>query len=163
MDISRSRPSWPLAVAALEIPNLDTYAFAPAKPSIPCFYVGEVSIEPNNTFGDGCDVAEVTCRVLVSTADDADGQLLLDQYLSRTGTYSIRAALLAARGDPGELALNGKADDLMIVRIDGYRMLTDAEQRVLLRGRHHGPSDRKLTMAKFVWLNARLFVGLLPT
>jgi hypothetical protein len=126
MDVSLVKAELAAAVAALNIPNLDCYAFVPAKPSVPCFYTGEVLIEPNNTFR-GSDVADVTCRVLTSTADDADGQLLLDRYLSRSGTYSIRAALLAARGAPGQLALNGRADDLSIVRIDGYRMLVDPE------------------------------------
>jgi hypothetical protein len=126
MDVSLVKAELAAAVAGAGIPNLDCYAYAPASPSVPCFYAGEVTIEPNNTFG-GSDVAEVTCRVLVSTADDADGQLLLDRYLSRSGTYSIRAALLTARGAPGQLALNGQADDLSIVRIDGYRMLVDSD------------------------------------
>jgi hypothetical protein len=125
MNIYQVKTELAAAVRAAEIPYLDTYAFAPSKPSVPCFYVGEVSIDPNNTFGAGCDVAEVTCRVLVSSAEDADGQKLLDQYLSRTGDHSVRAALLEARGEPGVAALNGAADDLKIVRIDGYRMLTD--------------------------------------
>lgn len=127
MNVSLVKAELAAAVAAAEIPDLDFYSYVPAKPSTPCFYAGEVAIDPNNSFGSGHDVAEVTCRVLVSTTDDADGQLLLDQYLSRTGTYSIRAALLEARGAPGELALNGQADDLSIVRIDGYRMLVGAD------------------------------------
>lgn len=126
MDLSLVKAELAAAVAAAEIPNLDTYSFVPDRPSIPCFYAGEVAIEPNNTFG-GSDVAEVTCRVLVSHADDADGQLLLDKYLSRSGDHSIRAALFAARGEPGELALNGAADDVVVVRIDGYRVFADSE------------------------------------
>jgi len=126
MDIFTVKTELAAAVRAADIPHLDAYAYAPAKPVVPCFYAGEVTIDPNGSFGAGHDVAEVTCRVLVGSSEDADGQMLLDQYLSRTGEHSIRAALLAARGEPGEAALNGAADDLSIVRIDGYRMLTDS-------------------------------------
>lgn len=112
-----------LANAVDGIAGLNCYGFSPAAPSIPAFTVGEVTIDPNQTFG-GSDLNEFKCTVLASAADDADGQALLDSYLSRAGASSIRAALLAARGVPGALALNGAADDLMVVRIDGYRLIT---------------------------------------
>lgn len=118
------------AVIAAEIPELDCYSYVPDNPSVPCFYPGEVTIDPNQTFG-GSDSAEITCRVLVSAGDDADGQALLDQYLSRSGPYSIRAALNAARGAPGELALGGAADDFVITKIDGYRMIPTPNQELL--------------------------------
>jgi hypothetical protein len=110
------------AVKAAGIARLNCYGFSPAAPTIPAFTVGPVTIEPNVTFG-GSDTAEFTCTVLVSQADDKDGQTLLDDLLSRDGEKSIRAALIAARGEPGDFALNGAADDLSIVRIDGYRLI----------------------------------------
>jgi len=114
------------AVIAAEIPKLDAYAFAKDEPHVPCFYPAEVVIDPNGSFGPtdgGFDTADITCRLLVSAADDADGQQLLDRLISRTGTYSVRAALLAARGAPGVAAIPGQADDLWVTRIDGYRMV----------------------------------------
>lgn len=120
MQISLVKEELAAAVRAAGIPNLDTYGFVPDRPSLPCFFAGEVEINPNVTFG-GCDTADITCTVFVSAADDKDGQQMLDKLLSRSGTYSIRAALLAARGDPGDAALNGQADDLSIVAINGYR------------------------------------------
>lgn len=115
------------AVEAASIPELDVYSFVPDAPHPPCFYPGECTFAPNNAFGNGgFDIVDITCRVLTSAADDKDGQARLDKYLSRSGEYSIRAALLAARGAPGELALNDAADDLKIVRIDGYRMITSS-------------------------------------
>lgn len=114
------------AVIAAEIPELDAYAFAPAEPHPPCFYPAEVVIDPNGSFGPtdgGFDTADITCRLLVSAADDADGQLRLDRLISRTGTYSVRAALLAARGAPGVAAIPGQADDFWISKVDGYRMV----------------------------------------
>jgi hypothetical protein len=116
------------AVRAAGLPKLECLPYVPSDPPVPAFFVGEVDINPNTTFG-GCDTAEFTCTVLVGAAEDLDGQLLLDQYLSRDGDHSIRAALLAARGEPGELALNGAVDDLKIVRINGYRTIPMGDDR----------------------------------
>ncbi len=43
-----------------------------------------------------------------------------------TGTPEEKK-VLAARGEPGELALGGLAHDLYVSRIDGYRMLSYAD------------------------------------
>lgn len=123
MQISQVRRELAEAVKSANIPRLACYGYIPSAPTVPAFVVGAVQIEPNNTFG-GCDTAEITCTVVTSLADDQDGQALLDDLLSRDGATSIRQALLAARGEPGEYALNGAADDLSIVRIDGYRQIT---------------------------------------
>jgi hypothetical protein len=114
------------AVTVANLPDLDAYPFTPSEPHPPCFYAGEVVIDPNKSFGPtpgGHDEADIICRLLVGAADDADGQKALDRYISRSGPYSIRVALLAARGAPGAFALNGAADDFAITRIDGYRMI----------------------------------------
>lgn len=126
MDLSVVRQE--LANAADTIAGLTCYGYVPDSISEPCFYAGEVEIDPKQTYG-GSDVALVTCRVLVSKADDRSGQMALDGYLSRSGAKSIRAALLAARGAPGELALNGAADDLSIERIQGYRIYETADSK----------------------------------
>jgi hypothetical protein len=111
------------AVKAKGIPKLDCYGFSPSAPSIPAFTVGAVVIEPNQTFR-GARNADFTCTLLTSIADDESGQALLDDLLDDGGDYSVVQALLDARGEPGEMALGGLADDLMIVRIDAYRMIT---------------------------------------
>jgi hypothetical protein len=129
VEIAEVKRQLAAAVAAAGIANLDTYPFVPDQPAVPCFFPGEVILDPNLTYGDGADQADITCRVLTSAGDDADGQALLDQLLSRTGPMSIRAALLAARGAPGESALNGAADDLAIIRIQGYRMYVIGDGR----------------------------------
>lgn len=121
MNISTVRDE--LAAAARGIANLTCTGYVPDSVAEPHWYAGEVEIDVNNAFGaGGYDVARVTCRLLVSRADDQAGQGLLDQYLSRTGDKSIRAALNAARGAPGQLALNGACDDFAIDRIQGYRL-----------------------------------------
>lgn len=122
MQIARVKRELAAAVEAAGIARLECYGFSPSAPAVPAFTVGAVVIDPNTTFG-GADTAEITCTVLTSMADDLDGQDLLDTLLSRDDPQSIRAALLAARGEPGELALNGAADDVHVLRIDGYRMV----------------------------------------
>jgi len=101
--------------------TINCFAFTPDAITPPVFYVGEVTINPNGTFN-GFDTADFVCRILTSHADDKEGQRLLDGFLRRTGPSSIRAALHAARGGPGEYALDGAADDLNISAIQGYRL-----------------------------------------
>lgn len=103
--------------------NLTCTPYVPDAVTVPHFYAGEVEIDVNNAYGSGgYDQARITCRVLVSRADDKTGQALLDELLSRTGTNSIRAALNIARGAPGQAALSGTCDDFSIDRIQGYRL-----------------------------------------
>lgn len=101
--------------------KLNCFGYVPDAITPPVFYAGEITLDPNGTFG-GFDQVEVTCRVLTSHADDAEGQRLLDEYLRRTGSSSVRAALLAARGAPGQYALSGACDDFNIKAIQGYRL-----------------------------------------
>lgn len=112
-------------------PGLECFGYCPDSIPEPCFYVGEAEIEPNTTHGTGADVSRLTCRVLVGKTEDEFSQGLLDIYLSRTGSGSIRAVLAsaAARGAPGQLALNGAADDLVVERITGYRMYEHSDKR----------------------------------
>lgn len=109
-------------VVRAEIPSLNCFGYSPDSVPEPCFYVGEVEIDFDKTFGRGMDEILVTCRVLVSSADDRAGQEALDKYLAGSGTDSLKRALEVARGLPGVAALGGLADDLHVVRIQGYRM-----------------------------------------
>ncbi|MFY1660905.1 hypothetical protein [Micromonospora sp. WMMD1274] len=118
MNISDVRQE--LANAVKPIRGLTCYGYVPDSFTVPCFFPLEVEVDPNQSYG-GYDRATVTCRIFVSSVDDKAGQKLLDELLSRTGPRSVRAALMAARGEPGEYALNGAADDFKIARIQGYR------------------------------------------
>ncbi|MEU1602685.1 hypothetical protein [Micromonospora matsumotoense] len=118
MNISEVRQE--LANAAAAVPGLIGYGYSPDSITVPCFVPTEVELEVNQSFG-GYDKATITCHVLVSATDDKFGQKQLDELLSRTGPRSVRAALNAARGAPGEYALNGAADDFTVTRIQGYR------------------------------------------
>jgi hypothetical protein len=111
------------AVASVLRPlGVDCYEYVPNEPSVPCFYPAECVIIPQTTMV-GTAQLDLTCRVLASGAEDLDGQKLLDELISMSGDYSVWVALEAARGAPGELALDGACDDLFLSRIDGYRMV----------------------------------------
>ncbi|MEU9888670.1 hypothetical protein [Sphaerisporangium sp. NPDC051011] len=104
------------------IPALSCFGYVPDSVPEPCFYAGEVEIDFDQTFGRGMDELLITCRLLVSRADDRAGQAALDSYLSGSGPDSVKAALVAARGAPGQPALGGLCDDLHLQRVQGYRL-----------------------------------------
>lgn len=81
----------------------------------PCFYPHKVDITPAPGMGDR-DAVIVTSRLLVSQADDQAGQALLDEFLSRTGPRSVRAALAAAR----PLMVEGVPHDFQFTSITAY-------------------------------------------
>lgn len=115
-----------------KVPGLTTYSYLPDNPELPCFFAGEIQVRPNNSFGPtpgGFDITTITCGVFVSQADDLDGQRKLDQLLSRSGPNSIREAIYTYGSPPGEHALGGLADDLVIDGIDGYGVISLGENR----------------------------------
>lgn len=118
MDISTVRQG--LAANAATIAGLTCYGYVPDSISEPAFYVGEVDIDFTGAMARGMDTLTVTCRVLVGRADDQASQALLDGYLSGSGASSLKAALEA---DP---TLGGACDDLMVMRVQGYRFYEHA-------------------------------------
>lgn len=133
MDISVVKARLATAAATVDADEgagqLVAYGYTPDNPEIPCFYAGETTFQHNVTFAGDVDRVEITCRVLTSSDEDLTGQRLLDRYLRRTGGMSVRAALLAARGAPGQLALAGACSDFNIERIQGYRLYRIGEGR----------------------------------
>lgn len=109
-----------LAEAAGAIVGLESLPYIPYLLPEPCFFVGEVDIEFDKAMNRGLDEATVTCRLLVSKADDLSGQELLDGYLAGDGATSVKAALEAARGAPGQSALSGACHDFRLIRVQGY-------------------------------------------
>lgn len=126
MDISQVKAAIAAAVGD-QIASLNCFGYCPDSIPEPCFYAGEVEIDFDKTFGRGQDEIRVTCRLLVSRADDRAGQQALDSYLSGSGPASVKAALVAARGAPGQPALGGVCDDLHLVRVQGYRLFQVGE------------------------------------
>lgn len=125
MQISGIREAIADAARVVVLPNgiskLTCLGFTPDSVVTPVFFVGEVDITFDKTHGRGTDELMVTCRVLASRADDRSGQRILDALLSGAGQASLKVAIEAARGAPGQLALGGLADDLHLERVQGYR------------------------------------------
>ncbi|MET9411274.1 hypothetical protein ABZX90_36855 [Streptomyces sp. NPDC002935] len=125
MQISLIRDAVADAARAVVLPSgiakLTSTGYVPDSVVAPHFFVAEVEVTYDKTFGRGTDELEFTTRVLVGRADDRSAQRILDGLLSGSGPSSLKAAIEAARGAPGELALGGLADDLHVMRVQGYR------------------------------------------
>jgi hypothetical protein len=119
MDISAVRTAIANAVYTA-IPSLTCFGYMPSAIPEPAFITGEVEITFDRAMGRGLDELAVTCYLLVSRADDQAGQQTLDKYLKGSGADSVKAALVAARGAPGQLALGGLAHDLHLTAVRGY-------------------------------------------
>lgn len=128
MQIGAVRRALADAVRDPTIAGLNALGYMPGAVDPPVFVAGEVELDPNYTYA-GSDEVIVTCYLLVSSADEDPAQELLDEYMSRSGVRSVRAALLAARGGPGEAALGGLADDLGLVTSSGWRMYQVGEKQ----------------------------------
>jgi hypothetical protein len=103
------------------IAKLTCTGYVPDAVTTPHFFVGEYTVDFDKAMGRSLDEVELTCRVLVSRADDRSAQAILDGLLSGAGPASLKAAIEAARGAPGDYALGGLAHDLHVKRVQGYR------------------------------------------
>lgn len=125
MQISPIRDAIADAARAVVLPagigKLVCTGYVPDSVVTPCFYVGEVEINYDKAMGRKLDELLFTCRVYASRSDDRAGQRVIDAMLSGAGSSSLKAAIEAARGGPGEMALGGLADDLHVQRVQGYR------------------------------------------
>lgn len=101
--------------------KLTCSGYTPDAIVAPHFFSGEYSVEYDKAMRRSLDVVELTCRVLVSRADDKSAQQILDLLLSGSGPASLKTAMVAARGAPGQPALGGAADDVHLMRVQGYR------------------------------------------
>lgn len=103
------------------IPKLTCTGYVPDSITGPHFFCGEYTVDYDKAMNRSLDVVELTCRVLVSRADDRAAQRILDSMLAGSGPASLKAAIEAARGAPGDYALGGLAHDLHVTRMQGYR------------------------------------------
>lgn len=124
MEISDVRDAIATAARAVVLPagirKLTSTGCTPSAITEPHFFVAEFEQDYDKTYGDD-DELLFTSRVLVGKQDDRAAQKLLDAMLSRGGPASLKTAIEAARGAPGQLALGGLADDLHVKRVQGYR------------------------------------------
>ncbi|WP_432247711.1 hypothetical protein ACRAR1_07120 [Streptomyces sanyensis] len=113
------------AAAAVVLPDgiakLTCTGHVPDAVVAPHFFCGEYTTTFDRAMRRALDELEFTCRVLVSRTDDRASQRILDSLLAGSGTTSLKAAIEAARGAPGDYALGGLAHDLHVMRMQGYR------------------------------------------
>ncbi|MCZ7413041.1 hypothetical protein [Streptomyces sp. WMMC897] len=125
MQISQVRSALADAARAVVLPagvrKLTCSGFVPDAVTEPHFFVGEYQQTFDRAMRRGLDEIEFTCRVLVGRQDDRAAQELVDAMLSGSGSASLKAAMEAARGAPGEYALSGAAHDLHVTRSQGPR------------------------------------------
>lgn len=125
MQISQVRDAIAAAASAVVLPDgiakLTCSGYTPDSIVAPHFFVAEYTQDYDKAMRRSLDELEFTCRVLVSRADDRTSQQILDSMLSGAGQASLKQAIEAARGAPGEYALGGLADDLHVMRVQGYR------------------------------------------
>jgi len=103
------------------VPKLTCSSYVPDAANAPHFFVAEWEQDFDKAMGRGLDEVVFTTRVLVARGDDESSQRILDSMLSGSGPASLKAAIEAARGGPGEFALGGLAHDLQVQRVQGYR------------------------------------------
>lgn len=125
MQISSVRAAIAAAASTVVLPDgigkLTCTGYTPDSVVAPHFFVAEYTQDYDRAMRRSLDELEFTCRVLVSRSDDQASQRILDGMLSGAGTASLKTAIEAARGAPGEYALGGLAHDLHVMRVQGYR------------------------------------------
>jgi hypothetical protein len=88
---------------------------------VPHFYTAEFEIPYDQTFAANPQMT-LTCRLLLSSADDLAGQQQ-SKKLTSTGVGTLHQAFRDMRGDPGQPALSGACDDLHLRLARGPRLL----------------------------------------
>lgn len=99
-------------------PPLTCFPYVPTEGPTPFLYVQVEGVQFDKTFNRGQDEIVLTLMVMTSIADDISGQRQIDELLYGSGPGSIKAAIDAARGAPGEAALGGVADDIHLLGTD---------------------------------------------
>lgn len=120
MDIQSVREG--LRDAAAAVSGLRCHDYVPGSISPPTFFIAEEEIVFDLAMGRNLDTAIFTCLLMTSMGANRSGQQALTPYLAGSGPKSIKAALEAARGAPGSLALSGAADDLRVESLRGHQV-----------------------------------------
>lgn len=120
MDIPAVRAALATAASAAQSGDfaLTCYPYVPFEGDPPFLYVQLEAVTYDKAMKGGAWELGFTLMLMASTADDISAQTLIDEYLADSGPTSVKAAVEAARGGPGELALGGVADDLHVPGID---------------------------------------------
>ncbi|MFF1417472.1 hypothetical protein [Streptomyces sp. NPDC058280] len=125
MDMSAVREAIAAAARTVVLPagvaKLTCSGYVPDAVAAPHFFTADYTVDFDKAMGRALDEVELTCQILVGIADDKAAQRILDALLAGSGPASLKAAIEAARGAPGDYALGGLAHDLHVMRVQGYR------------------------------------------
>lgn len=125
MQISAVRDAIAAAARTVVLPSgigkLTCSGYVPDAVIAPHFFVAGYEQDFDKAMRRSLDELTFTTQVLVARADDKAAQQVLDAMLSGSGPASLKVAIEAARGAPGQLALGGLAHDLHVTRVQGYR------------------------------------------
>lgn len=104
------------------ITGLQTYAYRPGVPTAPCAFVNGVrDVEYHQTMQTGLVTWPMSVWVLVSAAPpSAEAQADLDEYISPTGTNSIKTAI---EGGVTGQTLSGIVADVVVESCSGESIL----------------------------------------
>lgn len=112
--------------AKAESVGLNALDYVPDSLPNSAFYVGEMDIEPNQTFNKvredgsriGTDQATITCRVLIARSTDKFAIRKMRTYSAGSGMASL---IQAIQSDP---TLDGTVDACKVISIRGNRLFT---------------------------------------
>lgn len=96
-------------------------AFAADSYVLPHFYTAEFTGTYDRTMDGALTELTLTCRLLLSAADDLSGQQQ-GKALVSTGAGTLHQVFRGMRGAPGQSALSGACDDLHLQRVQGPRL-----------------------------------------
>lgn len=115
--------------AAAKTTGINAMDYVPDSLPSEAFYVGEIDIDTNVTFGRrtgtrrGTDQATITCRILVARSTDQWALKKCRTYMSGSGTTSIIQAIQADR------TLGGTVHDSMVRGFRGNRLFNVGEKK----------------------------------
>lgn len=123
MSISSIRDG--LAANLATIPGLRTASNLPENPNPPIAVISPQTISYDTAFGRGLDTYNFTITVIVGRADGRSAQDKLDEYVSSTGSSSIKLAVESDR------KLGGECKDLRVTAMNSYGSLPIGEVQYL--------------------------------
>lgn len=116
-------------VKAAKTTGLNGLDYVPDSLPDVAFYVGEIDVDVNKTFGSrtgtrrGTDQATITCRVLVARSTDKWALKKLRTYMGGGGPESLIQAIQADK------TLNGSVHDSVVKSLRGNRLFVVGEKR----------------------------------
>lgn len=103
------------------IPGLIAYHFMPhSVGDVPCLFPAATDVDFAQAMKRGQDRLDITLTLLLNKVDDLSSSALMNGYMSGSGTYSLKAAIMSDR------QLGGACDDLFVSGIRGNRFIEHA-------------------------------------